>query len=174
MLSLPCLNTNAPHLVRATSTLCKYSPNPSSVSITHNMMTLLPFYMESLITLFRLLYPPPYHPPPTPSPAYGYPLLTSLGLWRSISGCPLMWIPSWLDSSSHNLCQDACNMDTFLILFWLWHSTMGQSYCFHDLMKTSFSLFYATLTHRCSPYSIWITSLHGCPPTDTHTLNIWH
>lgn len=26
MLSLPCLNTNAPHLVRATSTLCKYPP----------------------------------------------------------------------------------------------------------------------------------------------------
>lgn len=113
----------------------------SSASNTHSMMTLSPFSMESLLLLFRLLYPTPYHSPPTPSPAYGYPLLTSSGLWQSISGYPLMWIPSWLDSSSHNLCQDACNMDTFLALFWLWHCTMGQSYCFHDLMKTSFSPF---------------------------------
>lgn len=73
LLSSSCLDTNAPHLVKGASTLCKYSPNPRLVSNTHNVMTLLPSCMESLFTLFRLLYPPPYHPPTALSPAYGHP-----------------------------------------------------------------------------------------------------
>lgn len=104
-------------------------------------------------SFLRLLYPTPYITHHRPPPCLWIPSHTSSGLWQSISGCPLMWIPSWLDSSSHNLCQDACNMDTFLTLFG-WHCTMGLSYCFHDLVKTSFPIPQATLTHGCSPYSI--------------------